>query len=205
MKCTFIISSICVVLIGIVMAALFPAGSNPLVAKKTRMAMQGRNVYWLLYESCARQGEKAFSECFESCSNSTDFVLQMAEYVKGEDLEFWRSLVDGEGCCWSVLSSPTGLVDCDAPMLMSANINPRLLSAKKDLIDKEMPLGVSAGASRSLLNDKVAVIVRRNGTVQTLGKKYCTTRNIIGTALNHASKICFICLTPKDRINVVLQ
>lgn len=180
---------------------VLPAGTSELSRAIFRMARQGRNAHYLFETASEAKGVALNGEFFKRCSNSTDFIVQMAkEEVDEERRMKWTALLDGDGSRWIVFGQDSSSEFDDFPLLASANINPLLLCAGAESAEKTMPLGMSSGAERSILDDKCAIVVRRNGTVQKVGKKYCTPRNIIGTAMECTNGVSFVCLTPTRRI-----
>ena len=184
-----------VAMFGLVMAVLFPAGPSDLSRELSQMARQGRNAYYLLSLETRFRGVALDAEFFKCYSNSTDFIAHMAKKEEGDRRIAWNTLRDGEGSRWIVMcQNPVPDVD-DFPLLITANVNPDLLCVGPDSFDKTIPLGVSAGAERSILDDRYVVVVCHNGLVQKISKKYCTPRNIMGSAINRTNRVSFLCLT----------
>ena len=153
MKRTHVISIavVSVVAFGIVMAVLFPAGTNSLFREVARMARQGSNAHYLLLALSEAKGAVLNDEFFKSYSNSTDFIAQMAKGdVNDEGRKTWMALLDDDGSRWIVFCQPPTSDSDDFPLLISANINPALLCGGVESAEKTMPLGVSSGAERSI-------------------------------------------------------
>ena len=175
-------------MVGFVMAVLFPAGRNPLTAKAWALAMRGRNAYVMMRDH--HKGEE------HACPNSTKYFMDLCA---GADEDQLRNVMDAEGCLWSVLEH--GCVGWDsAPILISANFNPAQLGgmAVGRSEDELLPIGKKTGADRSLLEDKAIVVVRKNGSVQVIKKKYLTRGALLGGSDCHFDNVCY--LTPSRRV-----
>ena len=194
-----------IAIFGLVMAVLFPAGSSDLSRKLFQMERQGRNAHYLLLSETKSRGIALDAEFFKCYSNSTDFIAHMATKEEGDRQIAWKALRDGEGSRWIVACQNSMPGAEDFPLLMTANVNPALLCAVPESLDKTVPLGVSAGAERSILDDGYAIVVRRNGLVQTISKKHCTPRNIIGSAVSMTNGFSFSCLTSTGWTRVYSQ
>ena len=188
--------------VGLAMAFMFPAGSSEGSRERWAMQMQGRSAYWLLTED-VDYGEynPDVQKELRRHVNSTDFILHMSER-DGLHNRAWRSLADEHGCKWIIAEQIPENAGDAFPIMLSANINPRLLASGASLLESNMPLGVSCGADRPILDDKAAVVVRLNGDVLVLTSKYCTFGNVLGASSTNTLSVVY--LTPSGKVSVTM-
>ena len=183
--------SVAIVFWGVLMAFLFPAGSNPLVAQSASLAMQGKSFNHLLswFELRRMTGELDVDPV--AFSNSTAFAQTVLKMLPGT--------YDIRTDCWNIAVELPGDVDDDFPVLISANFNPVLL---RDDLDESgiLPLGLESGASLSLLDDRYVVVIRKNGTANIILAKLCTRDRILGASKNVNRKIVY--LTPHGKVDL---
>ncbi len=188
--------------VGLAMAFMFPAGSSEGSRERWAMQMQGRSAYWRLTED-VDYGEynPDVQKELRRHVNSTDFILHMSER-DGLHNRAWRSLADEHGCKWIIAEQIPENAGDAFPIMLSANINPRLLASGASLLESNMPLGVSCGADRPILDDKAAVVVRLNGDVLVLTSKYCTLGNVLGASSTNTLSVVY--LTPSGKVSVTM-
>lgn len=190
-----------VLLLGaIIMGVLFPAGSDPLVARSKSLAARGKNMYHALVQKGFN--DDAWNVLSSSCSNYTS-AAQLIEHllsvqgVKEESADSVNRIED----IWNIAVNVSNDCDDTFPVMISANFNPMLLESAID-DDTQLPIGRASGASLSLLDDKAIVLVRRNGSSEVIKAKYCTRKNILKTPCK--SRGSTIYLTPESKITISL-
>lgn len=185
--------------IGVTMGVLFPAGRDPFVPKASAVAMNGRNLYYMIALNSAQHDIAGKWINPQKCSNSVEYitgVLGVGE-ASGQEL----CCTDAESLLWNVAIDVHDSYDELFPMLISANFNPRLLESAID-DDTQLPIGLASGASLSLLDDKAIILVRKNGSSQVIKAKYCTKKNIFKIPCKSSGSVMY--LTPEGKITINL-
>lgn len=175
--------------LGVIIGALFPAGSNPMAARKTALAMRGRNVFALMSGVGLWGRRELFAVSPDDCTQSIAHALRM--HVKPEDL---HNFFDKDGGLWQfAIIDYENVGDC-FPVMISANFNANDLA--KYAIGDPLPIGMRAGAVRSLLDDRAIVVVRKNGTSQIISENHLTKRTLFLGERSDEIRYCSV-VTPE--------
>lgn len=185
--------------VAIVMGVLFPAGSDPLVARSKALAAQGKNVYRLLVQEGLNDD---IWNVLSSCSNYTSAAqlighLLSVHDVKNESADSANRIEN----IWNIAVSVSSECGDTFPIVISANFNPMLLESTID-DNAQLPIGKTSGAPWSLLNDKAIILVRMNGSSEVIKAKYCTKKNILNTLCESSGSAIY--LTPESKITISL-
>ena len=159
--------------LGVIIGALFPAGSNPMSARKWALAMRGRNVFALMSDAGLWGRREFFVASSNACRQSMLITNVLRMHVKPEDL---HNLFDKDGNLWQFALIDYETVGDDFPVMISANFNTDDLG-KYD-ISEPLPIGRVSGAERSLLDDRAIVVVRKNGMAQIISENHLTRRTL---------------------------
>ena len=185
--------------IGVAMGVLFPAGRDPFVPKASVVAMNGRNLYYMIALNNAQHYIAGKWINPQKCSNSVEYITGVLGVggASGQEL----CCADAESALWNVAVDVHD--DCGElfPILISANFNPRLLESAID-DGTQLPIGRASGASLSLLDDKAIILVRKNGSSQVIKAKYCTKKNILKTPCKSIGSVTY--LSPEGKITINL-
>ena len=184
-------------IVAIVMGALFPAGSDPLVARSWALAARGREMYLELLHGKSEWGWDTCGIVLPSCSNTAQFIEHLLS-TRGTNNELADTAINIENR-WNIAVSVSN--DCNGtfPVMISANFNPRLLEGCVD-DEKMLMIGRETGASLSLLDDRAIVLVRKDGSCEVINAKRCTRKSILGTSC--AGNSSAIYLTPEGVITL---
>ena len=183
---------------AIVMGVLFPAGSDPLVARSKSLAARGKNMYRVL----AQKGfnDDLWNVLSSSCSNYIS-AAQLIEHLlsvhdaKDESADSVNRIEN----IWNIAVNVSNDCDDTFPIMISANFNPMLLERAID-DDTQLPIGRVSGAPLSLLDDKAIILVRKNGSSEVVNAKYCTRKNILKASCESSSSVIY--LTPEGKIPI---
>lgn len=159
--------------LGVLVGMLHPAGSNPLAARKSALAMRGRNVFMLMSDTGLWGKQELFVVSSNDCRQSTRIANVLCMHVKPEDR---HNLFDKGGCLWQFALVDYEKVGDTFPVMISANLNANGLG--KYAIGDHLPIGWRAGSERSLLDDRAIVVVRKNGMVQIISANHLTKQTL---------------------------
>ena len=159
--------------LGVIIGALHPAGSKPMAARKTALAMRGRNVFVLMSKSGLWGRKELFDVFPDDCQQSMLIASALRMQVKPEDL---HNLFDKDGSLWQFALIDYDEVGDGFPVMISANFNANDLG--KYAIGDHLPIGRGSGAERSLLDYRAIVVVRKNGTSQILSENHLTRQTL---------------------------
>ena len=183
--------------LGIIMGALFPAGTDPFIPQSSAAAMRGRNLYVkIIQNNTLHEGGEMWCDP-QVCSNSLEFIKGVINVIGTEgldehDIKKWVQL-------WNVAIDVPD--DCDDlfPLMISANFNPKFLEGRSD-DDEILPLGRKAKAQREPFNNKGIVVIRKSGEAHIIKAKHCTRKVILGDSVRGKCRVAY--LTPNGRINL---
>ena len=177
---------------AIVMGVLFPAGSNPLVARSKSLAARGRNLYRVYAQD--ELADNTWGGALSSCSNAAQFIerLLLVRNIK----EWPADSVNKFENVWNIAVSVSNDCNDTFPVMISANFNPILLEGRID-DEKLLPIGLKSGASLSLLNDRAIALVRKDGSCEVINARHCTRKSILGTSCTSNSSAIY--LTPEGK------
>lgn len=178
--------------IGVIMGALFPAGTDPFVPWSTALATKGYNLFYMMEQNEARHkaGEKWCDP--QMCSNSVEFINGVLNLIGAEV----RS-----GCCtnvgvawWNVAIDVPEDYGESFPMLISSNFNPKSL--------EHLPADNEILPIRRIdpLKDKGIVVVRKCRMSHIIRAKHCTREVVAGNSITRNCRITY--LTPEGRMAV---
>lgn len=159
--------------LGVIMVVLFPAGSNPMAARKTALVMRGRNVFTLMSDAGLWGRRELFAVSSDDGRQSMLIANALRMHVKSEDL---HNLFDKDGGLWQFAIIDYEKVGDSFPVMISANFNANDLG--KYAIGDHLPIGRKSGAERSLLDDRAIVVVRKNGASQIISVNHLTKRTL---------------------------
>ena len=141
---------------------------------------------WPLAKVAKGAARPAGEACSRAHASATDYfngLFDMAHYGTSE----WAPAVDGklldalgkepvagksiraEGLDWCIAANVTDETPDFMPVLVSANFNPALLLRKWDgKTDRfvHLPIGPASGAAKSMFDDTVVIVVRKDGGVK---------------------------------------
>ena len=206
---------------GSLFPAVFSAKQN---ANTSAMAMKGRNLFVGIVQANTEREAAGLAAAWprttavdgtdkddiagKAYQKSTDYfrdLFDMANHGKAEWDPYVACGMDVVGKDfdeWCVVANVTDdMPDC-IPVLISANFNPELLLSKWDGNSDSttpLPIGPEHGATKSLFDDKVIIVVRKGGASQVIKAKYLTYKNLYGDQtfdLTNA-KTPVVYLTPK--------
>ncbi|MBO7687454.1 MAG: hypothetical protein J6V72_13770 [Kiritimatiellae bacterium] len=160
---------------GIIQANINRMGEAPPVWPRTYVE-EGGNI------------EDVASRAYTSSAEYFNVLFDMEHYGTAE----WNPLVDGDllstlgknavvgnrinpaGLDWCIAANVGDETQDFLPVLISANVNPALLPCNKfnGKDDDRLPIGPPSGATRSMLGDKMIVLVRKSGAAETYKEKY---------------------------------
>ena len=185
--------------LGVIIGALFPAGSNPMSARKWALAMRGRNVFALMSDAGLWGRREFFVVSSNDCRQSMLIANALRLHVTTEDC---HNLFDKDGSLWQFALIDYEKVGDGFPVMISANFNANDL--RKYAIDDCLPIGRESGAERSLLDDRAIVVVRKNGTAQIISAKHLTKQTLF---LGERNDEVFYCTLSwmTNRVAVSLQ
>ena len=186
-----------IIVIGIAMAVLFPAGRDPFVPKSSAVAMKGRTLYYMIAQNNAQHDIAGEWINPQKCSNSVEFITGLLSVSRANGQKW--CCTDVEAALWNVAVDVPEDYGELFPMLISANFNPRLLESAVD-DDAQLPIGRMSGAPLSLLDDKAIILVRKNGSSQVIKAKYCTRKKILKTHCESGDSVMY--LTPEGKITI---
>ena len=162
---------------GIIQANINRKGKAPPVWPRTYVE-EGGNI------------EDVTSRAYTSSAEYFNALFDMEHYGTGE----WNQLVDGDllstlgknavvgnridpaGLDWCIAANVVDETQDFLPVLISANVNPALLPCNKfnGIDDTRLPIGPRSGAARSMLGDKMIVLVRKSGAAEPIKEKYAS-------------------------------
>ena len=139
-------------------------------------------------EEGAGSSDDVASHAFKSAAEYFNVLFDMAHYGTSE----WDPLVDGDllstlgknavvgnridpnGLDWCIAANVVDETPDFIPVLISANVNPALLpcNAFDGQDSSQLPIGPKSGAERSMLGDKMIVLVRKSGAAESIKEKY---------------------------------
>ena len=160
---------------GIIQANINRMGEAPSVWPRTYVE-EGGNI------------EDITSRAYTSSAEYFNALFDMEHYGTAE----WNPLVDGDllstlgknavvgnrinpaGLDWCIAANVVDGTQDFIPVLVSANVNPALLPCNQfdGRDDSKLPIGPRSGAERSMLGDKMIVLVRKSGAAETYKEKY---------------------------------
>ena len=188
-----------IIVIGVTMGVLFPAGRDSFVPKSYALAMRGRNLYHMIEQNNEQRGVDGKWFNPQKCSNSVEFIAGILS-ISGTKGQEWSCMDEGVAL-WNIAIDVSENCGEFFPVMISANFNPRLLERSID-DDAQLPIGRGSGASLSLLDDKGIIIVRKNGSSEVVRAKYCTRGNIFTTSCENSCPVTY--LTPDGKITIHL-
>ena len=159
--------------LGVIMVVLFPAGSNPMAARKTALAMRGRNAFVLMSNAGFWGRREFFVVSSNDCRQSMQIANVLRMRVKPED---GHNFFDKDGSLWQFALIDYAEVGDDFPVMISVNFNANNLG--KYAIGDHLPVGRGSGAERSLLDDRAIIVVRKNGMAQIISANHLTKKTL---------------------------
>lgn len=181
--------------LGIVMAAawalsklLYPAGSDPFHAEASALALRGQRLFSHMRASIGKDALLMSADCDDSGA--------FLEKVLASANDSRHLVADNVGCLWNVFMGGLTSTNKDGLVLVSANLNPIAVSRARN--DGLIPIGVTSGASRSLLGDRAIIVVRRDGSAQIIKAQSLTRATLLRSATNETGRIDV--LTPWNRL-----
>lgn len=177
--------------LGVIMGVLFPAGSDPMAARKAALVMRGRNVFTLMSDAGLWGRRELFAVLSDDCKQSKLIVNALRLHVKTEDL---HNLFDKDGGLWQFAIIDYETVGDAFPVMISANFNANDLA--KYAIGDHLPIGRGSGAERSLLDDRAIVVVRKNGTSQIISANHLTKQTLFSG--ERSDGVCYTSVVPHE-------
>ena len=178
--------------IGVIMGALFPAGTDPFVPWSTTLAIKGHNLFYMMEQNEARH--KADEKWCDPqlCSNSVEFITGVLNLIGAEARCQCDTNVGVSS--WSVAIDVPEDYDELFPVLISSNFDPMTLEHQP--ADNEiLPI-----RRAEPLKDKGIVVVRKCGMSHIIKAKHCTRKVVTGNSITRNCRITY--LTPEGRVAV---
>ena len=142
-------------------------------------------------------GEDISYQTFSSAAGYFNYLFDMAHYGTSD----WDPTIDGDllgtlgkdavvgktiradGLDWCIAANVYDEMPDFMPILVSANFNPAYLPRKwdgKTDRNKLLPIGPKSGAAKSMFDDKLIVIVRKNGAADVIKGTALTYESLYG-------------------------